>query len=151
MILGPLPSRAKSALAGDDKWFFDEERTPCHYRPIRSAAMHDIKYIRDNTDAFVAGVDRRGGHDGAGRYRQSRARATAPCTTGYLARMDRTQHTDQAGRRPRALSGRLPPRRLGLASRISLISPAGRPMVAISATNGVKGITPDPRLQANVN
>ncbi|HXC54393.1 MAG TPA: serine--tRNA ligase [Rhizomicrobium sp.] len=26
--------------------------------------MHDIKYIRDNTDAFVAGLDRRGGADG---------------------------------------------------------------------------------------
>ena len=26
--------------------------------------MHDIKFIRDNTDAFVAGLDRRGGGDG---------------------------------------------------------------------------------------
>ncbi|HEY4941193.1 MAG TPA: serine--tRNA ligase [Rhizomicrobium sp.] len=26
--------------------------------------MHDIKYIRDHTDAFVAGLDRRGGGDG---------------------------------------------------------------------------------------
>ncbi|HEX4303089.1 MAG TPA: serine--tRNA ligase [Rhizomicrobium sp.] len=26
--------------------------------------MHDIKYIRDNTDAFVAGLDRRGGGEG---------------------------------------------------------------------------------------
>src|ERR1700753_2814207 len=26
--------------------------------------MHDIKFIRDNTDVFVAGLDRRGGGDG---------------------------------------------------------------------------------------
>ena len=26
--------------------------------------MHDIKFIRDNTDAFIAGLDRRGGGDG---------------------------------------------------------------------------------------
>src|SRR5258707_2532702 len=36
----------------------------CHYRSRRSAVMHDIKFIRDNTQAFIRGLDRRGGSDG---------------------------------------------------------------------------------------
>ncbi len=54
-------------------------------------------------------------HGRPGRCRQGRAAGAAPRAAQHLACLDRRPHADQAGRRPRALSGRLPPRRLGLA------------------------------------
>ena len=60
------------------------------------------------------GADRRRRHGRTVRRRQGRTAGAAPRAAQYFARLDRKPNADQAGRRPGALSGRLPPRGLGL-------------------------------------
>ena len=95
--------------------------------------------IRQRSDFVGApsGADRGRGHGRTARCRQGRVAGASPRAAQYFARLDREPDADPARRRPRALSGRLPPRRAESEMRSAIPSRRRRVLVIAGAAVGL--------------